>query len=131
MDLDKAKAASKKFLKRLVIGLVLFAVLGTTLYVLFTLSYTYSDGVRVGIVQKLSKKGWLCKTNEGELAVVTTGMGQQAPQFQFTVRDDKVVQDIDALSGHKVELHYEEHRGIPSSCFGDTQYFVTGVKKAD
>ncbi|HEY8091784.1 MAG TPA: hypothetical protein VIF09_28170 [Polyangiaceae bacterium] len=131
MDLEKAKVASKKFLKRLVIGLVLFAVVGTALYMLFTLNYTYSDGVRVGIVQKLSKKGWLCKTNEGELAVVTTGMGQQSPQFVFTVRDDKVVQDIDALSGHKVELHYEEHRGIPSSCFGDTQYFVTAVKKAD
>jgi hypothetical protein len=131
MDLEKAKATSKKFLKRLAIGLVLFAVVGTGLYVFFTLHYTYSDGVRVGIVQKLSKKGWICKTNEGDLAVVTTGMGQQAPSFQFTVRDDKVVEDIDALSGHKVELHYEEHRGIPSSCFGDTQYFVTGVKKAD
>lgn len=131
MDLQKAKTAGKKLLRRLVIGVVLLLVVGVTGYVLFTLKYTYSEGVRVGVVQKLSKKGWICKTNEGDMAVITTGMGQAAPTFQFTVRDDKVVQDIDALAGHKVELQYEEHRGIPSSCFGDTQYFVVGVKKAD
>jgi hypothetical protein len=129
MDLATAKATSKKWAIRIAIGGVLLVVLGSAAYTFGTLSYVYSNGQRVGFVQKLSKRGWLCKTNEGELAQVNMP-GQQAQVFDFTVRDDAIVQQIDALAGHRVVLEYEEHRGIPSSCFGDTTYFVSGVHEA-
>lgn len=128
MDLTHAKDDAKKWLRRIIVGGLLFVVLGSALYLLFTLHYSYSSGERVGFVQKLSKRGWVCKTNEGDLAMVNMA-GQQAQMFTFTVPDDKVAQDIESNAGHRVELHYEEHRGIPSSCFGDTQYFVTAVKR--
>jgi hypothetical protein len=130
MDLDKAKIEGRKWLKRVIIGGLVLAVVGPVLYTEATLHFSYSSGERVGFVQKLSKKGWVCKTNEGELAMVNMA-GQQATIFTFTVPDEKVSAEIESDSGHRVELHYEEHRGIPSSCFGDTQYFVTSVKKTD
>jgi hypothetical protein len=130
MDLTKAKTEGKKWLKRVIIAVVVLGIIGPVLYTEGALHFSYSSGERTGFVQKLSKKGWICKTNEGELAMVNMA-GQQATIFLFTVPDDKVSSDIEALSGHRVELHYEEHRGIPSTCFGDTQYFVTTVKKVD
>ncbi len=111
------------------VGLLLLAAGGSALYTFFTLHYSYSEGERVGFVQKISKRGWLCKTNEGELAMNNVA-GQQANIVTFTVRDDALVPKIEALSGHKVALKYEEHRGVPSSCFGDTTYFVTDVRAA-
>jgi hypothetical protein len=130
MDLDKAKKTGKKWLIRVVVGGILLAVLGSSLYTCVTLKYSYSKGERVGFVQKLSKRGWVCSTNEGELAMVNVA-GQQAEKFLFTVPDDNVAKLIESYSGHRVELQYEEHRGVPSSCFGDTTYFVIGVKKTD
>jgi hypothetical protein len=130
MDLDKAKNEGKKWMLRVGVGGALLVVIGTALYALFTLNYAYSSGERVGFVQKLSKRGWVCKTWEGDLAMVNMA-GQPAQMFSFTVPDDKVAQQIESFAGHRVELKYEEHRGVPSSCFGDTPYFVTGVKKTE
>jgi hypothetical protein len=130
MDLATAGTKAKKLSIRLAIGAVLLFVVGTVLYTLVTLNYSYSKGERVGFVQKLSKRGWICKTDEGDLAMVNVA-GQQAQMFSFTVRDDQVAKQIEDLSGHRVVLEYEEHKGIPSSCFGDTTYFVTGVRKTD
>jgi hypothetical protein len=130
MDLSRAKTEGKKWLKRVIIAVVVLGVIGPVLYTEGALHFSYSSGERTGFVQKLSKKGWVCKTNEGELAMVNMA-GQQATIFLFTVPDDKVSAEIESYAGHRVELHYEEHRGIPSSCFGDTQYFVTSVKKTD
>jgi hypothetical protein len=130
MDLAKAGTQAKKWTLRLAIGAALLVVVGASLYTVVTLNYSYSKGERVGFVQKLSKRGWLCKTDEGDLAMVNMA-GQQAQMFSFTVRDDQVAKQIEDLSGHRVVLEYEEHRGIPSSCFGDTPYFVTSVRKTD
>jgi hypothetical protein len=93
----------------------------------FTLWYSYSEGERAGYVQKLSKKGWICKTWEGEMAMVTMP-GTVAEKFYFTVREDSVAAKINETVGRRVVLMYEEHKWIPFSCFGDTGYFVTGVK---
>jgi len=120
----------KKILISVALGAVVLAIGGPLLYTAAALNYTYSAGDRVGFVQKLSKRGWICKTNEGDLSMVNMP-GQPAEKFVFTVRDEKVVKAIDALAGHKVALSYEEHRGIPLSCWGDTPYFVTGVRQAD
>ena len=130
MDIATAGASAMKWARRAAIGGVLALIVGGALYTVSTLAFSYSKGERVGFVQKLSKRGWLCKTNEGDLAMVNMA-GQQAEMFAFTVRDDQVVKQIEELSGHRVVLDYEEHRGVPSSCFGDTSYFVTGVRKAE
>jgi hypothetical protein len=130
MDLASAGKSTKKWGLRIAIAAVLLLVVGSGLYTFATLTYSYSKGERVGFVQKLSKRGWLCKTLEGDLAMVNMP-GQAAQMFEFTVRDDGLGKQIEDLSGHRVVLEYEEHRGIPSSCFGDTSYFVTSVRKTD
>lgn len=90
----------------------------------FSLSYTYADGERAGYVQKFSRRGWVCKTWEGEMAMVTLP-GTVSEKFMFTVRDEPVAQMLNANIGKRVSVHYEQHKWIPSSCFGDTEYFVT------
>jgi len=95
----------------------------------FTLTWSYSSGERAGYVQKFSTKGWICKTWEGEMAMVTMP-GTVAEKFYFTVRDDEVAASINDTVGSRVVLTYDEHKWIPFSCFGDTGHFVTGVKAA-
>jgi hypothetical protein len=101
------------------------AVLST--YTVMVLNWNYSSGERAGYVQKFSKKGWICKTWEGELAMVSLP-GTMAEIFPFTVRSDAVADRINRSIGKRVALAYEEHRGIPGSCFGETGYFVVDVK---
>ena len=107
--------------------LVVVIVLAAAGYTWITLAYAYSAGERAGFMQKLSKKGWVCKTWEGELSLVALP-GAAPEKFEFSVRDDAVAARINAAVGQRVALSYEQHRGIPSSCFGDTEYFVTDVK---
>ena len=108
------------------IFVILPAVL-VTLYTWAALHYAYSSGERAGYVQKISRKGWLCKTWEGELAMTT--VPGTAPQiFQFSVRNNATAQEIEQAAGQRVALTYEQHKGVPTSCFGETEYFVTGVR---
>jgi hypothetical protein len=111
--------------KNLFIGIVVLAVLLAG-YFTFVLWWNYSSGERAGWVQKFSNKGWLCKTWEGELALVSLP-GTSVEKFFFTVRDDAVAEKINKIVGHRVSLHYEEKVGLPTSCFGETRYYVTGV----
>lgn len=100
------------------------------LWTIIALNYTYSSGDRAGYIQKLSKKGWICKTWEGELAQVNVP-GAMQEKFAFTVRNDSVAAEINKLQGRRVSLHYREHRGIPFSCMGETAHFVDGVRQVD
>jgi hypothetical protein len=112
----------------LLLLLILIPAVAIALWTWVTLGYTYSTGERAGYVQKLSKKGWLCKTWEGELAMVNLP-GSVTPQiFNFTVRSDSIASIIENDLGKRVSLTYDEHRGVPTSCFGDTDYFVTNVR---
>jgi hypothetical protein len=96
-------------------------------WVWITLHFSYSTGQRAGYVQKISKKGWLCKTWEGELAMST--VPGTAPQiFTFSVRDDSIAEKIENAAGQRVALSYEQHKGVPGSCFGETEYFITSVR---
>ncbi len=95
-------------------------------YTWLVLNWSYSSGERAGYVQKFSQKGWLCKTWEGELAIVAIP-GSLPEIFQFTVRDDAVAAKINALMGKRVALSYEQHVGIPSTCFGETGYYVGNI----
>ena len=100
------------------------------LWTWITLSYTYSRGDRAGYLQKFSQKGWLCKTWEGELTLVNVP-GAMPEIFYFSVRDDRVAAELTRQMGNRVSLTYEEHKGIPTSCFGETDYFVTDVRVID
>jgi hypothetical protein len=105
---------------------VLSVLLAFALYVWAVLSWSYSEGERAGFLQKVSYKGWICKTWEGELSLVAIP-GAAPEKFLFTVRDDAVAQQLNAVAGKRVTLKYEQHRGLPTTCFGDTDYFVVGV----
>jgi hypothetical protein len=99
-------------------------------YFAVVLHWSYSTGERAGWVQKLSHKGWICKTWEGELALVSIP-GGPVEKFAFTVNDDEVADRINDVIGKRVALHYEEKVGLPTSCFGETRHFVTGVTVVD
>ena len=110
---------------RLLVALLLLAALGAG-YAWLALGWSYSSGERAGWVQKFSHKGWVCKTWEGELALVSLP-GSSVEKFLFTVRDDAVAHEVSAATGKRVTLHYEEKVGLPTSCFGETRYFVGKV----
>lgn len=120
---------AKTFIKYVTL-LLLIPILLFVLYIWAALSWTYSSGERAGYVQKLSQKGWICKTYEGELILVSMP-GTQAEKFFFTVRNKAVAQKINETVGQRVRLIYEEHKGLPTTCFGDTAYFVTDVQPLD
>jgi hypothetical protein len=110
--------------------LVVLVIAGPVLWTWATLSYDYSDGERAGYVQKLSRKGWVCKTWEGELALVNLP-GAMPEIFYFSVRDDAVAKRIQEVVGKRVALTYEEHIGVPTNCFGETDYFVVDVRAVE
>jgi len=115
-------------LKSLLIGIVALAVLVAG-YFAFVLNWSYSSGERAGWIQKFSHKGWICKTWEGELALVSLP-GSTVEKFPFTVMDDAVATRITQSVGKRVNLHYEEKVGLPTSCFGETRYYVTSAVEA-
>ena len=117
-------------LKRILLALLLLGLL-VYAYFYMALSWSYSSGERAGWIQKLSKKGWVCKTWEGELALVSIPGSAMVEKFQFTALDDAVAAELTAVMGKRVTLHYEEKVGLPTSCFGETRHFVTKVTVAD
>jgi hypothetical protein len=100
------------------------------LYTWGALSWSFSEGERAGYIQKFSRKGWICKTWEGELAMIPVP-GSLPEKFIFSVRDDAVAAKITHSMGRKVALSYEQHKGVPTSCFGETEYFVIDVHPAE
>lgn len=109
------------------VAVVVLIVGGFATYTWSALHISYSSGDRSGYVQKLSKKGWLCKTWEGEMAMVTMP-GVPPEIFYFSIRDDAVAARLNQSLGKRVAIHYEQRKGVPTSCFGETEYFVTNVK---
>ena len=117
-------------LARLFKILILAIIIPIALFALYTwaaLTWVYSTGERAGYVQKFSEKGYVCKTYEGELVLVSMP-GTQAEKFTFTVKDKALVEKINNSLGKRVRITYEEHKGIPGSCFGETPYFVKNVQ---
>lgn len=107
--------------------LFLVVVLGLfALYTWLTLTYTYSEGSRAGFLQKFSKRGWVCKTWEGE--IVTGSMLGNQEKFMFSVRDADLAKEVNAAIGKRIEVDYAQHIGVPSNCFGETEYFLKSIK---
>lgn len=128
-DLPKRRGFARRHWKGLLLTtVVLVPAVAVALWVTTTLAYSYSSGWRAGYNQKISSKGWVCKTWEGELAVSSVP-GVAPTIWPYSVRSDSVAHAIEALAGHQVELHYAQHKGVPSRCFGETEYFVDGVRK--
>jgi hypothetical protein len=116
----------KKAVKIALLLMAAVVVLGTG-YVMAALNWSYSKGERIGYVQKFSEKGWLCKTWEGELQMLPVP-GAIPEKFLFSVRDKTVIGKINSSLGKKVSLSYEQHKGIPTTCFGESEYFAVDVK---
>lgn len=112
---------------RVVVLVVVLAIVGIAGFTWLTLHWSYSSGERAGFVQKLSRKGFVCKTWEGEMAMVTMP-GTVSEKFYFTVPAEAVAAKLNSSLGKRVTVHYDQHRWIPNSCFGDTEYFVSDVK---
>jgi hypothetical protein len=124
-----AKPSWQSRMKVGVVSILFVAILTFGLYLLVVLNWGYSDGDRAGYLQKFSRKGWICKTYEGELAM-TTVPGVAPVLWQFSVWDKAVAEQINGLLGKRVVVHYREYRHIPTSCFGETNYFVDRAELA-
>lgn len=122
-----AARPSRRSFKSWLLGSLVGAIVLIVLYTLFMLWWSYSEGERAGVLQKFSKRGWICKTHEGELAMYV--VGGVAPQiWEFSARDAAVIEQLQAAVGQQVRLHYSEHRGLPTDCFGETDYFIDRVE---
>ncbi|MFT5643607.1 MAG: hypothetical protein ACI83P_001154 [Janthinobacterium sp.] len=118
---------SPKRLKLTLLIVVAAALLLFSSYTWITLNFSFSDGERVGYLQKFSKKGWICKTWEGEI-LLTSMPGAIPEKFPFSVRDEALASQLMAATGSRVVLTYSQHRGVPTSCFGETEYFIDAIK---
>lgn len=112
--------------KRIFLALLILVLLSWA-YFAVALNWSYSTGERAGWIQKLSRKGWVCKTWEGEVALVSLPGTSTVEKFNFTVADEAVAEQLTQLMGKRVSLHYEQKVGLPTSCFGETRYYVTKV----
>jgi hypothetical protein len=129
-DTPEPISPSRRIRRRGLIALLLIVIVPVLLFSVWTwitLSYSYSKGERAGYIQKLSEKGWLCKTWEGELAMANLP-GAMPEIFSFSVRNDSVARLLQKNIGKRVTLDYEQHRGVPTSCFADTEYYITNVR---
>jgi len=115
---------------KLVTTLVLLIVIPILVFVLWmfiALRFVYSKGERAGYLQKISKRGWVCKTWEGDLQL-TAQPGVAPEMFAFSTRSDSIAAELNKLAGQRVVLLYEQHKGLPGTCLGETEYFVVGVR---
>ncbi len=108
-------------------GLFIAALLLCWAYVWTTLNFSYSDGERAGFLQKFSRRGWICKTWEGEI-LLSSMPGAIPERFPFTVRDPVIAQQKAGAMGKRVVLSYEQHKGVPTECFGETEYYVSRIQ---
>ena len=116
--------------------LVLLILVGCGLWTWLTLAWAYAEGERAGVLQKFVRRGWICKTQEGEIALyygggTYMGAGMSPQLWDFSVRDKSVAANLNKAVGHRVQLHYTEHPGIPTACFAETRYFVDRVTVTD
>ena len=116
--------------------LLLVFIVGTGLWTWLTLAWAYAEGERAGVLQKFVRRGWICKTQEGEIALYYggsqyMGAGTSPQLWDFSVRDKSVAADLTKAVGHRVQLHYTEHPGIPTACFAETRYLVDRVTVTD
>jgi hypothetical protein len=113
-------------MKKIAALLLLTGVLIVTIYMAFIYYIPVSDGVRSGELIRLSHKGVVIKTWEGELSQGISG----AQIFRFSVldKDKTVIDSLKMLQGHYVRLTYEEKKQT-FMWWGETRFFITSVQK--
>ncbi len=121
---------------RWVMAMLVLLIVGYGLWTWLTLSWAYAEGDRAGVLQKFVRRGWICKTQEGEIALYYgggqyMGAGTSPQLWDFSVRDKGVAAELASAVGHRVQLHYTEHPGLPTACFAETRYFVDHVTVTD
>ena len=119
-----------KVMIRYIVLLLIGVLLVFAAWAWLAMRWSYSEGERAGYVQKFSHKGWLCKTWEGEVAMVTMP-GAIPDKFEFTVSEHAVAEKINAMAGRRIVVHYRQHKFIPTTCFGETEYFVFQVRDVE
>ncbi len=125
-------------MKKNVARAILIVIVILTAVLLFLAYGVYSEGTRAGFVIKVSKKGVLVKTWEGQLNLQSFGATNPnnafSEVFEFSVqRGDtatyKLLQEV-SLTGERINLHYKEkYAALP--WIGDTRYFVTKIDRLD
>ena len=124
------ESGRRRGLGRIGLIAIVIVLLIPVLWTWFSLSWAYSEGERAGVLQKFSKKGWLCKTYEGELALYV--VGGVAPQiWHFSTRDADLAKALSQTVGQQIRLSYTEHRGVPTNCFAETPYFAQSFQRID
>jgi hypothetical protein len=123
---NSAQTVRRRSYGRFFLGAIVATLALAALWMVIAWQWNFAEGERAGWVQKFSKKGWLCKTWEGEIALVSMP-GAIPEKFEFTVLDDAVAAQINRYMGQRVSLTYAQKVGLPTSCFGDTRYYVTAV----
>ena len=124
---SNARPKARRWILMTLLSLLVLPLLGFAAWTWISLNVSYSNGERVGYVQKISKKGWACKTWEGELSMISIP-GSVPQTFAFTVRDEAVARNLLDAAGKRVAITYDQHRFVPSDCFGETEYFVTAIR---
>lgn len=116
------------FKKVLLFFIVLFILscIGTYFY----FNYTYSEGNRAGVLIKFSQKGYIFKTNEGELNLgsinAVNGSGIVNSAWPFSVTDKNIAKQLSNMEGKMIKVHYKEKiKNLPWQ--GETKYFVDSV----
>jgi hypothetical protein len=117
----------RKKVVKITLLLIVAVVLLCTGYMMIVLNWSYSKGERIGYIQKFSEKGWLCKTWEGELQMLPVP-GAIPEKFLFSVRNKAVISKINSSLGKRVSIYYEQHKGIPTNCYGESEYFAVDAK---
>ena len=124
------KSGFKKFMRIFFIILLLLAGIGFW----WKYFYTYSDGFRSGLLQKLSHKGNVMKTYEGELVMSsissTNNVALASEKFYFSIANDSIAKSLMNFEGKRVRLHYEQKNGkLPWR--GESEYIVDGFNAED
>ena len=129
-SIDSGVAKAKRFTKRLlwaIMGLVIIVIIGFFLWA----NYTYSEGTRAGDLIKISKKGYVFKTHEGQLKLGGIDLENRneglSDTWSFSVKAHEIVDHLEKLQGQKVVLRYKEiNYALPWQ--GDTKYFIIGIE---
>ena len=130
------RRGSRGRMGRWFVVLLVALMVGAGLWTWLTLAWAYAEGERAGVLQKFVRRGWICKTQEGEIALYYgggqyMGAGTTPQLWDFSVRDKSVAANLNKAVGHRVQLHYTEHPGIPTPCFAETRFFVDRVTVTD
>jgi hypothetical protein len=122
MNIEETKAKAKTVGKKMGIILLLLAILGSIGYYMYR-TYTTSDGTRTGVLFKISKKGVIFKTYEGQIHLGGSNIMSNASVWDFSAKNEDVYTEIQKFEGKNVRLHYKQLVN-PFIWQGDTEYIV-------